>query len=102
MNFQSPQHDGGSSYHSPAQQPSQAHQDSGVSFSTPSGQDQSNMFNNSPQDSGLLYQDSKMYSSPGQMHQLPEDQQLFQNSPGSGFDMQSQQMFYVDPNSLGQ
>lgn len=102
-NFQSPQHvPGGSSYHSPAQHPSQTHQDSGVSFSTPSQQEQPTMYT-SPQENGLLYQDSKMYSSPGQMHQFPDEPQLFQNSPESGFDMQSQQMFgFVDPNNLGQ
>jgi hypothetical protein len=103
MNYASPQHQEGSNYQSPAQ--SGPHQDSGVSFSTPSQvpQDQANMFN-SPNENGLLYQDSKMYSSPGQMPQLSDEQQMFQQpSPGNGFDMQTQQMFnFVDPNSLGQ
>ena len=52
MNFQSP-----------------PHQDSGVSFSTPShmSHDQSNMYN-SPRDGSIIYQDSKMYASPTQIH----------------------------------
>lgn len=96
MNFQSPSNDG-TNYNSPSHQ-GQAHQDSGVAFSTPS-QDQATLFN-SP-DNGMLYQDSKMYSSPGQMHNLPDDQ-FFHHSPANQFDMQGQQMFFVDPNTLGQ
>ncbi|KJX93895.1 hypothetical protein TI39_contig4243g00001 [Zymoseptoria brevis] len=104
MHFQSsPQHNADSSnYQSPSQHQSSMHQDSGVSFSTPShiSHDQSSMFN-SPQDNGMLYQDSKAYSSPGHMQQLADDQQMF-TSPGHGMDMNTQQMLYVDPHSLGQ
>ncbi|KXT10182.1 hypothetical protein AC579_4488 [Pseudocercospora musae] len=101
VSYQSPQHDPtGSNYHSPSQQPGQMHQDSGVSFSTPS-QDQTAMFN-SPAENGMLYQDSKMYSSPGQMQHVSDEQQMFHQSPGQGFDMQNHQMFFVDPHSLGQ
>ena len=82
MNFQSPP----SQSHGP-----QMHQDSGVSFSTPSQED-TNMFH-TPKD-GMVYQDAKMYSSPGQMHQLPHDQGMYQHN---------QAMFgTIDPNSLGQ
>ncbi|KAK4504718.1 hypothetical protein PRZ48_002680 [Zasmidium cellare] len=95
MNFQSPSHDG-TNYNSPSHQ-GQTHQDSGVDFSTPS-QQQAAMFN-SP-DNGMLYQDSKMYSSPGQMNNVSDE--LFQQSPANQFDMQTQQMFFVDPNTLGQ
>lgn len=95
MNFQSPSHDG-TNYNSPSHQ-GQSHQDSGVDFSTPS-QQQAAMFN-SP-DNGMLYQDSKMYSSPGQMQNVPDE--LFHQSPANQFDMQNGQMFFVDPNTLGQ
>ncbi|GIZ37134.1 hypothetical protein CKM354_000059200 [Cercospora kikuchii] len=101
MNYQSPPQHEGSNYQSPAAQ----HQDSGVSFSTPSHvpQDQAAMFH-TPGDTGMLYNDAKMYTSPGQMQQVPDEQQMFQHqSPGNGFDMQNQQMFgFVDPNHLGQ
>jgi hypothetical protein len=101
----SPQHSQDGHYQSPSQHAGQMHQDSGVSFSTPShmSQEQASMYNNS-QDNGMLYQDSKVYSSPGQMHQLPDDQQMFHHhSPGQGLDMHSQQMYgFVDPHSLGQ
>jgi hypothetical protein len=100
----SPQHSQDGNYQSPSQHAGQMHQDSGVSFSTPShmSQDQASMFNNS-QDNGMLYQDSKVYSSPGQMHQLPDEQQMFHHSPGQGLDMHAQQMYgFVDPHSLGQ
>jgi len=101
MNYQSPQNGPGSSYHSPSQHTSQTHQDSGVSFSTPS-QDQAALYT-SPQENGMLYQDSKMYSSPGQMHHFPDESQLFQDGAENGFDMQTQQIFgFVDPNNLGQ
>jgi len=100
MNFQSPPSH---------QQQQQMHQDSGVSFSTPSqvSQDQANMFN-SPKDGGMVYQDSKMYSSPGQMHHLPNDHNVYQQSPlghatpGEEMDMQNLGMFgTIDPNNLG-
>ncbi|KAK4546358.1 hypothetical protein LTR36_002035 [Oleoguttula mirabilis] len=88
----------------------QQHQDSGVSFSTPSHvqQDPATIFN-SPTDSGMLYQDSKMYTSPSQMHRLPDEQSMYHNSPlahGSNsddMDMHNLGMYgTIDPNSLGQ
>lgn len=97
MNFQSPSHQS-------------QHQDSGVAFSTPShmSQDQSTMFN-SPKDSGMMYQESKMYTSPAPIHQVPHDQNLYQQSPlrnetsNDDLDMQNLGMFgTIDPNALGQ
>ena len=106
MNFQSPPHqtqDGSMTFQAtPQSQPQQMHQDSGVSFSTPSHmpQDQATMYN-SPQDSGILYQDSKMYHSPAQMHHLPHDQHMYQQ--GEELDMQNMSMFgTIDPSNLGQ
>ena len=128
--FHSPMHDGNFNFHTPPttgpdlgsqqtqmnfqsppshQQQQQMHQDSGVSFSTPSqvSQEQANMFN-SPKDGGMVYQDSKMYSSPGQMHHLPNEQNMYQQSPlghatpGEEMDMQNLGMFgTIDPNNLG-
>jgi hypothetical protein len=96
MNFQSPPSH---------QQTQQMHQDSGVSFSTPSQQDQSNMFN-SPKDNGMVYQDSKMYSSPGQLHQLPNEQNMYHQSPlgqsTPGEEMNLSMFGTIDPNALGQ
>ena len=89
--------------------PQQMHQDSGVSFSTPShmSQDQATVYN-SPKDSGIVYQDSKMYSSPAQMHHLPHDQSMYHPStlghgtPGEELDVQNLTMFgTIDPSSLG-
>lgn len=102
MNFQSPPQS--------QPQPQQMHQDSGVSFSTPShvSQDQGAMYN-SPKDGGMVYQDAKMYSSPAQIHRLPHDQNMYHQSPlGHGnpseeLDMQNLSMFgTIDPNNLGQ
>ena len=60
---------------------------------------------NSPKDSGIVYQDSKMYSSPAQMHQLPhnnEHQMYAQGTPGEEMDMHNLGMFgTIDPNNLG-
>lgn len=88
-------------------QPQTMHQDSGVSFSTPSQGDQGNMYN-SPKDSGMVYQDSKMYQSPGSMHHLPNEQNMYHQSPLSHgtpaeeLDMQNLGMFgTIDPSSLG-
>lgn len=90
MSYPSPSQQNGSNYQSPSGQ----HQDSGVSFSTPSHE--------TSQENGMLYNESKMYTSPGQMQQL-QDEMFQHQSPGNGFDMQSQQMFgFVDPNNLGQ
>ncbi|KAK0945937.1 hypothetical protein LTR29_002517 [Friedmanniomyces endolithicus] len=96
--------DGSMVFHSPPtlQHAPQLHQDSGISFSTPSHmpQHKPTAFN-SPKDSGMLYHDSKVFSSPGQLHHLPDDQALYQNSPlanGSNGD----ELLYVDPNHLGQ
>lgn len=101
MNFPSPQHaQDGTAYNSP-QHSGQSHQDSGVDFSTPP-HDQTAMFSGQ-QDNTMLYQDSKMYSSPGQMQQIPDDQQFYHHNSGNGYDMQAQQMFgFVDPHTLGQ
>ena len=115
FNFQSPPHqtqDSSVRFQSPPSQPhgQQVHQDSGVSFSTPShvSQDQANV-HTSPKDSSMLYQDSKMYSSPGQMHQLPHEQSMYHQSPlghstpGEELDMSNLGMFgTIDPNHLGQ
>lgn len=88
----------------------QHHQDSGVSFSTPSHmtQDQATIFG-SPKDSGMVYQDSKMYTSPSQMHHLPEEQSMYHHSPlangtnGDDMDMHNLGMYgTIDPHSLGQ
>jgi len=92
------------SYHSPQQQ---VHQDSGVSFSTPS-QDAGHMYH-SPKDSGMVYQDAKVYQSPSQMQQMPHDQSGYQQSPlanatsGEDMNMHNLGMYgTIDPNSLGQ
>lgn len=108
MNFQSPPHqtqDGSMVFHSPQGQPhhSQQHQDSGVSFSTPSNMshEQTTTFD-SPQNSGMVYQESKMYASPGQMQQqLSDEQHLFPATSGEESDMNNFVM-YVDPSNLGQ
>jgi len=65
----------------------------------------------------MLYQDNKMYSSPGQMHQLPDDPQqlhnhMYQQSPMANphgavtvdeLDLNNFGMYgTIDPNSLGQ
>ena len=96
--------DGSMVFHSPPtlQHAPQQHQDSGVSFSAPSHmpQHKPTAFN-SPKDNGMLYHDSKVFSSPGQLHHLPDEQALYQNSPlanGSNGD----ELLYVDPNHLGQ
>ncbi|KAK5698682.1 hypothetical protein LTR97_006330 [Elasticomyces elasticus] len=96
--------DGSMIFQSPTvlQHAPQQHQDSGVSFSTPSHmpQEQSTTFD-SPKDSGMLYQDAKVYSSPGQLHHLPDEQAMYQNSPlGNGTN--GDEFLYVDPTNLGQ
>lgn len=117
MNFQSPpQHDGSMSFQSPSQQNHQhhqqnLHQDSGIAFQSPPShmsQDQGAMFQ-SPKDGGMLYQDAKMYQSPGPMHHLPEQGAMYHQSPlGDGttneeLDMQNLGMYgTIDPNNLGQ
>lgn len=101
MNFHSPPHQthDGSMYQSPQQHHPQMHQDSGVAFSTPPQDSQATMIN-SPKDSGLLYQDSKMYTSPGEVHRMPEDPTIFQSH---GMDMQPNPMYgFVDPHNLAQ
>ncbi|KAF2769001.1 hypothetical protein EJ03DRAFT_343619 [Teratosphaeria nubilosa] len=94
-------------FDSPHQHAVQQHQDSGVAFSTPSHipQDQAAIFN-SPKDGGMLYQETKVYTSPGQMHQsLPEDYQhspLANNGAGEELDLNNMGMYgTIDPNSLG-
>jgi hypothetical protein len=93
-------------FQSPHTHQPQMHQDSGVSFSTPS-QDTGNMYN-SPKDSGMVYQDAKVYSSPSQMHQVPNEQNVYQQSPlgnatsGEDLDMQHLGFGTIDPSNLGQ
>lgn len=64
---------------------------------------------NSPKDGGVLYQDGKMYTSPGNLQQGPDDHGMFQQSPmtngtmSQSFDMNGQPMYnFVDPTNLGQ
>lgn len=107
INFDGPPHTQGElifqsqSTHGPQQQ----HQDSGVSFSTPShmGQERTTVFN-SPKDAGMLYQDSKVFSSPGQMHHLQDEHKLYEHRvAGEELDLHSLGMYgTIDPNSLGQ
>lgn len=106
MGFECPptqNHDGSILYHTPgAQQGSQHHQDSAVSFSTP---EQAGMFH-SPKDNNPLYQDSKVYSSPGQMQPPHSDEQqhIYHHSPLAGGASSNMMNMYgtIDPNSLGQ
>nr|POF14018.1 homeobox protein hoy1 [Quercus suber] len=95
-------HDGSISFHSPGQQQgAQQHQDSAVSFSTP---EQAMLFH-SPKDNTMLYQDSKVYSSPGQMPQ-PSDEHhsMYQHSHlinGSSGDDMLTMYGTIDPHTLG-
>jgi hypothetical protein len=107
-NFQSPP--GQQQDMSAFDSPSQHNQDSAIAFSTSSqgSQDQAGMFN-SPKDGGVLYQDGKMYTSPGNLQQGPDDHGMFQQSPmtngtmSQSFDMNGQPMYnFVDPTNLGQ
>ncbi|KAK5118955.1 hypothetical protein LTR62_000166 [Meristemomyces frigidus] len=76
----------------------QNHQDSGVSFSTPSHMSRGDH----SKDNGMLYNDSKVYTSPAQMHRLVEDEQsLYQNSP-LAHTTNGDEFLYIDPNHLGQ
>jgi hypothetical protein len=57
----------------------------------------------------MLYHDAKVYSSPGQMHHVPNEQNIYQQSPlgnttsGEDMDMQNMGMYgTINPNSLGQ
>lgn len=105
--------EGSMTYQSPSnpENPPQMHQDSGNSFSTPPHmpEHKAAMYS-TPSDSGLLYQESTMYQSPGQMQHLSEDPQMYHNSPlannstnQEGLEMQHLGMFgTVDPNNLGQ
>jgi hypothetical protein len=108
MNFQSPPHQD-MSFQSPTPG-GNMHQDSGIAFSTPSHAPHDQHYNfNSPKDSGMVYQDHKMYQSPAPMQQLPDDQNMYQQSPlsqstpgqASDIDMQNMGM-YIDPNNLSQ
>jgi hypothetical protein len=89
--------------------PSQHNQDSAIAFSTSSqgSQDQAAMFN-SPKDGGVMYQDGKMYASPGHLQQASEEHGMFHQSPMANgamtqsFDMNGQPMYsFVDPTNLG-
>ena len=114
MVFQSPPHqgqDGSMSFQTPTPHgQQQMHQDSGISFSTPShlSQEQATTYH-SPKDSGMVYQDSKMYQSPGPMQQLSEEHNMYhqsplgQSTPGNDFDSNQMGMYgTIDPNNLGQ
>jgi len=112
QNANLPLQDGSTTYQSPTPHthPRQMHQDSGVSFSTPSqmSQDRPTIYN-TPSESGMLYQDSKMYQSPAPLRQLPEDQQMYHTSPLSNafvdqeeLDLQNMGLYdTIDPHSLG-
>jgi len=97
VSFQSPNGHMESTFPSPSQ-----HQDSAVAFSTPSQGSQE-------PEGAVLYQDAKMYSSPGQLQQMSDEHSMYQQSPMTngamtqGFDMHAQQMYgFVDPTNLGQ
>ncbi|KAF2718912.1 hypothetical protein K431DRAFT_229769 [Polychaeton citri CBS 116435] len=99
VNFPTPpsqSQDGSLTYHSPGSH-SQVHQDSGIAFSTPT---------NVSHDQGHMFEDSKMYQSPGQMHQHPDEQHLYPtgqlNHSSSNEHIDFQQMYgTIDPTSLG-
>ncbi|OQO14806.1 hypothetical protein B0A48_00188 [Cryoendolithus antarcticus] len=108
--YQSPPHqpqDGSMSF--PSHTPGQQHQDSGVSFDTPSQMPREQaMHFQSPKNGGLLYQDSNVFQSPSPMHHVPEGQQSYHPSPQKHdsptqeqIDMQNMGMF-IDPNSISQ
>ncbi|KAI7342673.1 hypothetical protein KC354_g16152 [Hortaea werneckii] len=85
----------------------QQHQDSGVAFSTPSQMSQEPaMMYQSPKENGMLYQDSKMYSSPGQMQHMSDEQSMYNHSPlanhNSVHDYNLGMYGTIDPNNLGQ
>lgn len=102
MPFQSPPeqaHDGSMNFQSPSQPSSTIHQDSGVSFSTPS------QMPHEHSDKGLMYHDAKVFQSPPQLQHMHDDHNPYHQSPlyhhappGHEFDMPS----FIDPNSLGQ
>ncbi|KAK3681883.1 hypothetical protein LTR37_020793 [Vermiconidia calcicola] len=102
MSFHSPSnrnHDGSMTFQSPSahSNPQQLHQDSGVSFSTPP------QGSHDPTDTGMVYHDSKMYSSPGQLQHLANEQSMYHGTPREELDMQNLGLFgTIDPNSLGQ
>lgn len=102
MHFQSPPpqpQDGSVHFQSPPSQPQaqQLHQDSGVAFATPP---QSGMHNSPKDGGGMVYQDSKIYSSPAP---LQNQQQQQQQQPAAAEDVDfSQYGMYVNPSSLGQ
>lgn len=85
-------------------QPQQQHQDSGISFSSPNHMPRDRVSQyNSPKDSGMLYQDAKVFSSPGQMAQpLNSDPDVYQNSPLANTTTAGDEYLYIDPNHLGQ
>lgn len=115
MNFQSPTHHGqdNSIYQTtPSHSNTQStHQDSGISFSTPSHLSQAQSTYNSPKDHGrLFYQqaDGKMYSSPAQLHQLPQDPNFMyrhlslDGTPDELNELHNLGMFgTIDPHNLG-
>jgi len=108
MQFQSPPpptRDGQMHFPSPAPQShaQQLHQDSGVQFATPP---HSGMYSNSPKDSGMVYQDSKVFSSPGQLPTSQHEQQQHQQdftvtTSAEGADFNNQFGLYVNPSNLG-
>jgi hypothetical protein len=86
------------------------HQDSGIAFSTPSHIPHDQQYNfNSPKDTGMVYQESKVYQSPAPMQHMVDDNNVYQQSPlgqstpGQASDMDMQNMgLYIDPNNLSQ
>lgn len=100
--------DSSMAFQSPSTQaPGQQHQDSGIAFSTPSNMShEPHAMYNSPKDGAMFYQDSKVYDSPGQMHQLPDDQNIYHQSPlanaTSSEDYSLGMYGTIDPHSLGQ
>lgn len=110
LHFQSPppppqpQDAGPAHFHSPAST-QQLHQDSGVAFATPPAQ--SGLYHgNSPKDSGMVYQDAKIYSSPAQLqqqqHQRSQQQQHeFPGASDEEVDFGANFGLYVDPSNLG-
>jgi hypothetical protein len=111
LGFQSPPHQ--TPDHMSFQSPTPGgnmHQDSGIAFSTPSHIPHDQQYNfNSPKDTGMVYQESKVYQSPAPMQHMVDDNNVYQQSPlgqstpGQASDMDMQNMgLYIDPNNLSQ
>ncbi|TKA23205.1 hypothetical protein B0A50_07598 [Salinomyces thailandicus] len=90
------------------QQQQQQHQDSAVAFSTPTHipHEPSPMYQSPKDNTGMLYHDAKMYSSPSQMPPLSDEQSMYQHSPlvhtnTSSDDYNLGLYGTIDPNNLG-